>query len=393
MVLINPLTGNLDAGSNDVTALDELAFTDATANPTASGRLRRNAGRMVWGYEDARTNSVVEAFVIQATTTGVAAAGIGTGLVFRAESADEAPSDFGRLDFVATDITAASEDTVLDVLLRVAGAAMSAAWRFATTTAFRGIFSHANTADRTYTLQDSSDTLVGRATTDTLTNKTLTTPTITTPVIASFASATHTHQDAAGGGTLDAAAIAAGTVATARLGSGSASSATFLRGDQTWATGFERVLSLNHTAQATTGTVKETLASYSLPANTLSADGKTIRVRAWFTMTANANNKTYGIDFGATTVATRITTTLGAGYDGYVEATVTRTASNAQRYAGHELLGSGFVTGNADATVGGLDLGTAAETDSGAITIAAFATTANAAGDVTFQLLVVELLN
>lgn len=60
-------------------------------------------------------------------------------------------------------------------------------------------------------------------------------PTITTPTIASLANMNHTHQDAAGGGTLDAAAIAAGTVATARLGSGSATSSTFLRGDQTWA--------------------------------------------------------------------------------------------------------------------------------------------------------------
>ena len=37
---------------------------------------------------------------------------------------------------------------------------------------------------RTYTLQDSSDTLVGRATTDTLTNKTLTSPTITGATIS-----------------------------------------------------------------------------------------------------------------------------------------------------------------------------------------------------------------
>lgn len=49
----------------------------------------------------------------------------------------------------------------------------------------------------TLTLPTSTDTLVGRATTDTLTNKTLTTPTI-----ASFTNATHTHADAAGGGTI-----------------------------------------------------------------------------------------------------------------------------------------------------------------------------------------------
>lgn len=62
-----------------------------------------------------------------------------------------------------------------------------------------------------------------------------TSPTIVTPTIASFANATHTHQNNAGGGTLDAAAIAAGTMATARLGSGTANSGTYLRGDQTWA--------------------------------------------------------------------------------------------------------------------------------------------------------------
>lgn len=44
--------------------------------------------------------------------------------------------------------------------------------------------------------------------------------TLTAPTIADFTNATHTHQNTAGGGTLDAAAIAAGTLAVARGGTG-----------------------------------------------------------------------------------------------------------------------------------------------------------------------------
>lgn len=61
-------------------------------------------------------------------------------------------------------------------------------------------------------------------------------PTITTPTIGSYINANHSHQNSGGGGVLDAAAVSSGTVATARLGSGTANSTTFLRGDQTWAT-------------------------------------------------------------------------------------------------------------------------------------------------------------
>jgi hypothetical protein len=75
----------------------------------------------------------------------------------------------------------------------------------------------------------STGIIVTRDEPETLNNKT-----IVLPTIASMANAQHNHQNAAGGGTLSASAIASGTIATARLGSGTADSTTYLRGDQTW---------------------------------------------------------------------------------------------------------------------------------------------------------------
>jgi hypothetical protein len=46
--LISPLTAGLDVGSFDITAVDEIGFTDATANATAAGRLRRNGVNITW---------------------------------------------------------------------------------------------------------------------------------------------------------------------------------------------------------------------------------------------------------------------------------------------------------------------------------------------------------
>lgn len=138
-----------------------------------------SARNALLSHEDSRTNSVAR-FTSKITTSGSPAAGIGTGHLFQAESADENPSDVGAIDFAFSDVGTGSEDSYAELLLRRAGAALASAFRFVCTTAFKAIFTHANSADRTYTLPDSSDTLVGRATTDTLTNKTLTAPVIST---------------------------------------------------------------------------------------------------------------------------------------------------------------------------------------------------------------------
>lgn len=95
-----------------------------------------------------------------------------------------------------------------------------------------------------------SGSLVGTTDTQIITNKTF-----PEPRIDSFNSAPHTHTSAAGGGTLTAAAIASGTLGTARLGSGAASAGTYLRGDQAWAVPDGSVSGVFNVMSATYGAV------------------------------------------------------------------------------------------------------------------------------------------
>jgi hypothetical protein len=119
--------------------------------------------------------------------------------------------------------------------------------------------------------------------------------------------------------------------------------------------------SIDTTQRANSGTGLTTLSSYSLPANTLSTNGKIVQCTSWGTLAANANTKTLSVKFGATTI------TLAAG--GFnngsykIVATVIRTGAATQKMFAISMGRSG---GAADVYSGTAAPG---ETLSGAITI------------------------
>lgn len=135
------------AGTNET-------FTETNALYVA-GKIKLTGDLRLRG-SDSRTNSIIEPFTIQMQTSGTPAAGIGTGMAFVAESADEAPSNLGALDFSFTDVGAGTEDSRMSIKTRVAGAAIAETFSWQATGAFSAKTEHANTADRTYTLPNAS---------------------------------------------------------------------------------------------------------------------------------------------------------------------------------------------------------------------------------------------
>ena len=145
------------------------------------------------------------------------------------------------------------------------------------------------------------------------------------------------------------------------------------------------VLNVNTTSKATTGTSEEVLATYTLPANTLSANGKAIRVTAWGESAANANAKVVRIRFGgiaAAWTASFSTTASGAAWS--ISSVIIRTGAATQ-----------VSIGSGSASPSGQTLVSAAPTAtlSSAVDIVVTGLTATASGDVTFKGLIVEALN
>ncbi len=80
---------------------------------------------------------------------------------------------------------------------------------------------------------------------------------------------------------------------------------------------------LNGFGKGTTAvTTEETLMSYTLPADSLSSDGKGLRIIAWGTTAYNTNKKTIRIKFGETVIMTNRVVTAPANLDWRLEAII-----------------------------------------------------------------------
>jgi hypothetical protein len=152
----------LNAGANGQVAVvvsDNITYQQITNTEVSSTA----------GIEASKFEAGTKGDVFISNGTNFIKLGIGTnGQVLTADSAEASgvkwATPAGGGDMVLADAqTNTGIKTFLDTTMKLRNVANT----------FDGYFVNTNTADRVYTLQDSSDTLVGRATTDTLTNKTV----------------------------------------------------------------------------------------------------------------------------------------------------------------------------------------------------------------------------
>lgn len=144
------------------------------------------------------------------------------------------------------------------------------------------------------------------------------------------------------------------------------------------------VASINTTSTASTQTAKETLMTYSLPANSFSSNGKCVRITGWGTAKATANNKTQTIDFGGVTVANTGAVANNAGF--WKVATIVCRVSSGNQTSFQEQAQSAATTAAAATTA-------LTATDTGAIAIDLTSTNVTDTDGTVAKGLLVEFLN
>jgi len=127
------------------------------------------------------------------------------------------------------------------------------------------------------------------------------------------------------------------------------------------------------TPASNVGTTETTLATYTLPANTLSALGQKLHLVAWGSFAANADSKTIASYFGATKIST-----YGGSFNGIawrIDATVQVAAS------GQSGTAMSLTNGNTPAIL----TSSPAETLTGTVVVKVTGTSGTGSGDVTLD--------
>ena len=153
-------------------------------------------------------------------------------------------------------------------------------------------------------------------------------------------------------------------------------------------TAFQSNLGLLNVQTTSTGTgadtTEDTLATFSLPAASLSSYGDTLRIRAYGTCAANANNKTMKLYFGSEVITTPTAATNAKNWS--LELVVTNSGSNTQVVIGNGLVDTTAVTPY---------FATGAENvNTATVTIKCTGTNGtSSAGDVTLKGFIVEIIS
>lgn len=145
---------------------------------------------------------------------------------------------------------------------------------------------------------------------------------------------------------------------------------------------------INTTVVGNIGAGPDDLMTYSLPANSLSSDGKSVRVKMWGKTAINANAKSLQIVFGS--VLATLSLTINQIGVWSVDGLFIRTGSNAQDVylTAEEIVDATLTASKVFKTVT-----TRTNADTSAITIKAVASTVTATDDITQEGMVVEFIN